>query len=144
MPLVTFAVVAAWLANAACVPPAAISSAGLSTGKPVSGSAKTHLSRQNRDFLRRASQGLTARLNSDRRTDSRKPRRNNEPQRDAGHAGSTGPHRPAHRRYRRRMQLRSDPADQPAEHPGAFLIREPAPGAGPDPDPDPEPAPART
>jgi hypothetical protein len=40
----------------------------LSSGKPVSGPAKTGLSRQNRDFLRRAEEGLTARLNGDRRT----------------------------------------------------------------------------
>ena len=39
--------------------------------KPVPGAPKTHLSRQNRDFLRCPRQGLTARLNSDRRTDSR-------------------------------------------------------------------------
>src|SRR5258708_8469750 len=48
---------------------------------------------------------------------------NNEPQRDAGYTGSTGSHRSARRRYRRRVQLRPDPADQLAEHPGAFLTR---------------------
>src|SRR5262249_14596140 len=46
--------------------------------KLVSGAAKTYLSRQNRDFLRRASEGLTARINGDRRRDRRKPRRNDE------------------------------------------------------------------
>ncbi len=43
----------------------------LSQGKPVPGPAKAHLSRQNRDFLRRAEEGLTARLDSDRQTDGR-------------------------------------------------------------------------
>ena len=58
------------------------------------------------------------------RRDGRKPRRNDEPPRDAGHTGSAGPHRPARRRYRRRVQLRPDPGDQLAEHPDAFLTGE--------------------
>jgi hypothetical protein len=107
--------------------------AALSPGKPVSGPAKTYLSRQNRNFLRCAKEGLTARLNGDRRRDGRKPRRNDEPQRDAGHTGSAGSHRPPRRRDRRRVQLFPDPGGQLAEHPGAFLTpRELGSGAGPD------------
>jgi len=104
----------------------------LSPGKPVSGPAKAYLSRQNRDFLGCAKEGLTARLNGDRRWDGRKPRRNDEPQRDAGHTGSTGSHRPTRRRDRRRVQLRAEPADQLAKHPGALLTPgELAPGSWP-------------
>jgi hypothetical protein len=69
----------------------------LSPGKPVSGPTKTHLSRRNRAFLRYAKEGLTARLNGDRRRAGQKPWRNDEPQRDAGRTGSTGPHRSARR-----------------------------------------------
>src|SRR5271163_4684187 len=101
-------------------------------GKPVSGPAKTYLTRQNRDFLRCAKGGLTTRLDSDRRRDSRKSRRNDEPQRDAERTGSTGPYRSARRRYHRRVQLRPDPADQLAEHSAAFLTRETSVVAGPD------------
>src|SRR5215471_7607624 len=89
----------------------------LSPGKPVSGPAKTYPSRQNGAFLQRANEGLTARLNGDRRRDSRKPRRNDEPQRDARRTGSTSAHRPARRRYRRRVQLCPGPGDQLAERP---------------------------
>ena len=39
----------------------------LTPGKPVSGPAKTYLSGQNRDFFQCAKEGLTARLNGDRR-----------------------------------------------------------------------------
>jgi hypothetical protein len=52
-----------------------------------------------------------------------KPRRNDEPPRDAARTGSAGSHQPARRRYRRRVQLRPGPADQRAEHPGAFLTQ---------------------
>jgi hypothetical protein len=60
-----------------------------------------------------------------------KPRRNDEPPRDAGRTGSAGSHRPARRRYHRRVQLRPGPADQREEHPGAFLTQgnqRPVPG----------------
>ena len=68
--------------------------------------------------------------NSDRRRAGRKTRRNDEPQHEAGRTGPAGSCRPASRRYYRRVQLRPDPAEQLAGHPGAFLTREPAPGAG--------------
>ena len=95
------------------------------------GPAKARISRENRDFLQCAGQRLTARLMVTGEQMAGKPRRNDEPPRDAGRTGSAGSHRPARRRYRRRVQLRPGSADQRAEHPGAFLTQgnqRPVPG----------------
>ena len=117
-------------ARSRCRNPRQAGRGALSPGKSAPGPAKAYLSRQNRDFLRCGQEGLTVRLDNDRRRDSRKPRRNDEVPRDAGRTGAAGSYRPARRRYRRRVQLRPDPDDQRAEHLGAFLTRGTSVAAG--------------